>query len=114
MGTMPEIIDFLALDTEPCNNPPGLERIFAREFGFLGDYNASEVLQNLDRHPHIREWWPTDGTRVSGTIHKGARQRRIVGRLSLYARWGEFVIPLDRKTDRIRESGQTRLPACWS
>lgn len=103
MGTMPEIVDFLALDTEPCNNPPGLERIFAREFGYLGDYNASDVMEHLDRHPHIQDWWPANETRVSGTIHKGARQRRIVGRLSLYARWGEFAIPLDRKIDRIRD-----------
>lgn len=103
MGKLPEIVEFLALDTEPCNNPPGMERIFAREFGYLGDYNASDVLNHLDRYPHIKDWWPAQGASVTGTIHKGARQRRIVGRLSLYVRWNEFVIPLQRKIDRIRD-----------
>ncbi len=99
---MPGIIEFLAVDTEPVQNLPGDERIFDHEIAYLGNYNAARVLENLDRHPHIREWWPENNT-ITGTIFRGARQRRLVGRLSLYARWGEFAQRLDRKLDKIRE-----------
>ena len=102
-GTLPEIVEFLALDTEPCPNLPGQERIFEREFGYLGDYSAGAVLENINAHPHIKDWWFEAKDVVSGTIHKGARQRRPVGRLSLYVRWGQFSQRLERKGRRIRE-----------
>jgi hypothetical protein len=100
---VPGIIEFLALDTEPCSNPPGEERIFEREFAYLGGYNATSILTNLAAFPHIEDWWVDQRGIVDGTIHEGARQKRCVGRLSLYVRWGAFRRLLDPKARAIRE-----------
>jgi serine/threonine protein phosphatase PrpC len=100
---MPEIIGFLAFDTEPCPNLPGEERLSQREFGYLGDYNASHVLDNLTAHPHIQDWWMSSSSIISGMVHKGARQKRPVGRLSLYVRWGVFTQKLEARARKIRE-----------
>ncbi len=102
MQPLPGIIEFLAVDTEPVQNLPGDERIFDREIAYLGDYNATSVLSNPDKHPHIDDWWFRDST-ITGSIFKGARQRRSVGRLSLYTRWGQFAQRLDPKLRKIRE-----------
>lgn len=103
LDPMPSIVEFLALDTEPVQNLAGQERIPDRDFAYLGDYNARSVLDHLDRHPHIKEWWYKADRLVSGSIHKGARQKRNVGRLSLYVKWDEFERRLSRKADSIRE-----------
>jgi hypothetical protein len=100
---IPGIIEFLAVDTEPVENMPGDERIFDREIAYLGDYNAQSVISSLDRHPHIKDWWFTDKSKIIGRVFRGARQRRAVGRLSLYARWGQFARRLDAKLLRVRE-----------
>jgi len=102
MQPLPGIIEFLAVDTEPVQNLPGDERIFDREIAYLGDYNAASVLRNLDNHPHIDDWW-LHGSTITGSIFKGARQRRSIGRLSLYTRWGLFAQRLDPKLRKIRE-----------
>ncbi len=103
MNPLPEIIEFLTVDTELLVNPPGQERIYPREFAYLGDYNATWVLKHLDMHPHIKDWWYDEADVVQGSIYKGARQRRCVGRLSLYTRWGNFAQMLDAKATPIRE-----------
>ncbi len=97
------VVQFLALDTEPCDNLPGQETIFEREFAYIGDYNASSVLKNLDAYPHIKDWWFDDPNLVTGSIYKGARQRRYIGRLSLYVKWGAFIQKLIPKTRIVRE-----------
>ncbi len=99
---MPRLVEFLAVDTEPIQNLPGEERLYDGEIAYIGDFNAGAVLENLDRHPHIEDWWFTHG-KVVGSIYKGARQRRAVGRLSLYAKWGEFTQRLDPKIRRVQE-----------
>jgi hypothetical protein len=101
-GKLPGIVEFLTVDTEPCPNLPGQERILDREFAYLGGYSASSVLDNLDGHPHIKRWWNSHNV-VTGSIHAGARQKRCVGRLSLYVNWGRFTRLLEPKTQRIRE-----------
>ena len=103
LSPLPGIIEFLALDTEPRPNPPDAERIAQREYVYLGDYNATKVLTNLDAHPHIKHWWFDEGELVTGSIYKGARQRRPVGRLSLYVNWGKFTRLFSVKAARIRE-----------
>lgn len=102
MNPMPGVIEFLAVDTEMPQNMPGDERIFDREIAYIGDFNAGRVLDHLEQYPHIKDWWPT-GQVVSGMIFRGARQRRLVGRLSLYVRWGEFARKLDAKLDKVRQ-----------
>lgn len=103
MTPPPGIIEFLTADTEPRQNEPGREHLSQGEYAYLGDYNASRVLSELDAHPHIKDWWFSDGQTITGTIHKGARQRRPVGRLSLYVNWGEFSRSFDAKAKAIRE-----------
>lgn len=105
LSPLPGIVEFLVLDTEPRSNPPGAEseRIADGEYVYLGDYNASKVLKNLEVHPHIKHWWFENRDLVTGSIYKGARQRRPVGRLSLYVNWGKFSHPLEIKAEKIRE-----------
>ncbi|RMH34553.1 MAG: hypothetical protein D6687_03280 [Acidobacteria bacterium] len=102
MQPMPGVLEFLVVDTEMPQNMPGKERILDREIAYIGDFNAGKVLDHLDQHPHIKDWWPSDQV-VTGSIFRGARQRRLVGRLSLYARWGQFAHRLDTKLDKIRQ-----------
>jgi len=99
---IPRLVEFLAVDTEPIQNLPGEERLYDGEIAYIGDFNAGAVLENIDNHPHIKDWWFTNG-KVVGSIYKGARQRRAVGRLSLYAKWGEFTQRLDPKIRRVQE-----------
>lgn len=99
----PHIIEFLAVDTESRLNAPGKEHLSQGEYAYLGDYNARRVLEELDAHPHIKSWWFDERDIVTGTIHKGARQRRPVGRLSLYVNWGEFSRTFDAKAHHIQE-----------
>lgn len=103
MTPPPGIIEFLAADTEPRRNEPGREHLSQGEYAYLGDYNAGRVLDELDAHPHIKDWWFDDGQVITGTIHKGARQRRPVGRLSLYVNWGDFARSFEAKAKTIRE-----------
>lgn len=102
MQPMPSVLEFLVIDTEMPQNMPGEERILDREIAYIGDFNAGKVLDHLDQHPHIKDWWP-NGQVVTGSIFRGARQRRLVGRLSLYARWGQFAHRLDNKLNKIRQ-----------
>lgn len=103
MSPPPGIIEFLTADTEPRQNEPGREHLSQGEYAYLGDYNARRVLEELDSHPHIKDWWFEKDQIVTGTIHKGARQRRPVGRLSLYVNWNEFARSFDNKAKTIRE-----------
>ena len=103
MEPQPNIVEFMVVDTEPRLNEPGREHLSQGEYAYLGDYNARRVLEEIDAHPHIKDWWFEKDEVVTGTIHKGARQRRPVGRLSLYVNWGEFARIFDAKSARIRE-----------
>lgn len=102
------VIEFLTIDTDVANNLPGQEPIYPNEFAYIGGYNSSIVLANLDRYPEIGEWWWTSTSsgqraRVAGDIYRGARQKRFVGRLSLYVKWAEVARKLERKIERINE-----------
>jgi hypothetical protein len=55
----------------------------------IGDFNASEVLRNIDKWRHIKTWWPENSRIKPGHLGRGAKQIRLVGRLSLFRKFND-------------------------
>jgi len=90
-GEIP-IVRFLWVDTD-VNIPEGAENWFSPdERAELVGYDANEVLQNIEKYPTIREWWPQNTSVQAGMISRGAAQQmRLIGRLSLFRKFNEAV-----------------------
>ena len=98
----PPIIQLLAVDTWPWTNRAGQVYLNHHEYAYLGGYNARKVLDNLENHPEIADWWQWGRDQIRpGQIHSGARQIRPLGRLSFYRRYREFWAKLKPQIDRI-------------
>ncbi len=50
---LPGMIQLLALDTEPLVNRLDQEPLFADEFAYMGKFDATRLVANLDQHPEI-------------------------------------------------------------
>lgn len=58
----------------------------------IGRYDASTVIKHLDDgYPSIKAWWPNIPHRGLGKLTQGAKQRRILGRLSLFALFNQTI-----------------------
>ena len=98
----PPVIQLLAVDTVPWSNRPGEVYLNDFEYAYIGGYNATRVLENLERHPEIAEWWQWDPKDARpGQIHSGARQIRAIGRLSFYRRYRAFWDKLKPRIDQM-------------
>ena len=109
---LPGMIQLLALDTEPLVNRLDQEPLFADEFAYMGKFDATRLVDNLDQHPEIARWWNYP-TIPLGYIHNGAKQLRPIGRLSFFRNYVTFKQLLETKLtnlDKIRdmETAQNR------
>ena len=88
-GEIP-IVRYLWVDTD-VNIPEGAQDWFSQdERAELVGYSANDVLQNIERFPTIREWWPQNAHVQAGKISRGAAQQmRLIGRLSLFRMFTE-------------------------
>ncbi len=109
---LPGMIQLMALDTEPLVNRLDQEPLFADEFAYMGKFDATRLVANLDQHPEIARWWNYPSIPL-GYIHNGAKQLRPIGRLSFFRNYVTFKQMLETKLadlDRIRdmETAQNR------
>lgn len=109
---LPGMIQLLALDTEPLVNRLDQEPLFADEFAYMGKFDATRLIANLDQHPEIARWWDYPSIPL-GYIHNGAKQLRPIGRLSFFRNYVTFKQLLQTKLsnlDKIRdmETAQNR------
>lgn len=110
--SLPGMIQLLALDTEPLVNRLDQEPLFADEFAYLGKFDATRLVSNLDQHPEIARWWNYPSIPL-GYIHNGAKQLRPIGRLCFFRNYVVFKQLLETKLanlDKIRdmETAQNR------
>jgi hypothetical protein len=102
---LPGMIQLLALDTEPLVNRLDQEPLFADEFAYMGKFDATRLIANLDQHPEIGRWWDYP-TIPLGYIHNGAKQLRPIGRLCFFRNYVTFKQLLETKLanlDKIRD-----------
>ncbi len=109
---LPGMIQLMALDTEPLVNRLDQEPLFADEFAYMGKFDATRLVSNLDQHPEIARWWNYPSIPL-GYIHNGAKQLRPIGRLSFFRNYVTFKQLLETKLtnlDKIRdmETAQNR------
>jgi len=109
---LPGMIQLMALDTEPLVNRLDQEPLFADEFAYMGKFDATRLIANLDQHPEIGRWWNYPSIPL-GYIHNGAKQLRPIGRLSFFRNYVTFKQLLQTKLsnlDKIRdmETAQNR------
>ncbi len=102
---LPGMIQLMALDTEPLVNRLDQEPLFADEFAYMGKFDATRLVANLDQHPEIAAWWNYPSIPL-GYIHNGAKQLRPIGRLSFFRNYVTFKQLLETKLtnlDKIRD-----------
>ena len=102
---LPGMIQLLALDTEPLVNRLDQEPLFADEFAYMGKFDATRLVANLDQHPEIAQWWNYPSIPL-GYIHNGAKQLRPIGRLCFFRNYVTFKQQLETKLsnlDKIRD-----------
>lgn len=109
---LPGMIQLLSLDTEPLVNRLDQEPLFADEFAYMGKFDATRLISNLDQHPEIGRWWNYPSIPL-GYIHNGAKQLRPIGRLCFFRNYVTFKQLLESKLsnlDKIRdmETAQNR------
>ncbi len=109
---LPGMIQLMALDTEPLVNRLDQEPLFADEFAYMGKFDATRLIDNLDQHPEIARWWNYPSIPL-GYIHNGAKQLRPIGRLCFFRNYVTFKQLLETKLsnlDKIRdmETAQNR------
>ncbi|MBX3013512.1 MAG: hypothetical protein KF832_18475 [Caldilineaceae bacterium] len=103
--SLPGMIQLLALDTEPLVNRLDQEPLFADEFAYMGKFDATRLIANLDQHPEIARWWNYPSIPL-GYIHNGAKQLRPIGRLCFFRNYVTFKQLLETKLanlDKIRD-----------
>jgi hypothetical protein len=103
--TLPGMIQLLALDTEPLVNRLDQEPLYADEFAYMGKFDATRLVDNLENHPEIARWWNYPSIPL-GYIHNGAKQLRPIGRLSFFRNYVSFKRLLETKyasLDKIRD-----------
>jgi hypothetical protein len=95
-GDIP-IIRYLAVDTDfkVTKNPEGKEPLDDEERVYIGGFDPSKVIRDLDGYPSIKAWWPPSlspevippGKMTAGTFN----QMRCAGRLALFVKYSEFI-----------------------
>lgn len=103
--TLPGMLQLLALDTEPLVNRLDQEPLYADEFAYMGKFDATRLVDNLENHPEIGRWWKYPSIPL-GYIHNGAKQLRPIGRLCFFRNYVNFKRLLETKyanLDKIRD-----------
>ncbi len=111
---IPETIRIRVFDSAPPSSryTAGLERLKGFDFTLLSDFNADEIVGNLDTYPEVKRWWKYNIQ--PKYINSGAQARRPVGRLVFFHEIAkvysslrtDFLAPLDQDLQRrLVESG---------
>jgi len=103
--SLPGMIQLMALDTEPLVNRLDQEPLFADEFAYMGKFDATRLIDNIDQHPEIARWWNYPSIPL-GYIHNGAKQLRPIGRLCFFRNYVTFKQLMETKLanlDKIRD-----------
>ena len=103
--SLPAMIQLLALDTEPLINRLDQEPLYADESVYMGKFDATRLVDNLENHPEIARWWNYPSIPL-GYIHNGAKQLRPIGRLAFFRNYVNFKRLLETKyaaLDKIRD-----------
>lgn len=70
----------------------------------IGNFDSSVVLSNIDRYPEIKSWWPPETKMKPGHLGKGAKQIRLIGRLSLFRMFNDgSVDPAGSLSTKLEE-----------
>lgn len=104
LDDLPSVLQVLSLDTEPLTNPLGNEALYHHEFGFLGKYDATRLIQNRQNHPYLAWWQWAERDIPLGYIHSGAKQLRPIGRLSLFRNYVVFKTLMVDKLHAMKEN----------
>jgi hypothetical protein len=103
-GELPDVLQVLAVDTEPLVNPADEEPLYSHEFAFLGRFDATRLVQNRHSHTPYLDWWRWDEQDIPlGYIHNGARQLRPIGRLAFYRNYVTFKTLMVDKLRAMRQ-----------
>ena len=112
------IYQYLWIDTDERTDPDLDNWLKSENVNrtIIGDYHPSEVLRNLDGYPSIKAWWPTFAKIGMSSVLKGAQQKRLLGRLSLFAlfsqvRGGQLAINDSLKAAATRVAGIAQAQA---
>lgn len=84
-GEVPETVILRSIDTAEQITDSSAPKLTSKEFTKIGEFPASEILDNLNVFPEIKRWWKYEpGTYAGGFVTAGAGAKRPVGRLSLF------------------------------
>lgn len=99
----PPLIQMLGVDTVPLTNVTSMEALHQHEYAYIGGFNASRVIENLERFEEIAAWWDYDTERglPLGFISTGARQLRVIGRLAFFRRFHTYNSRLKAKLGQL-------------
>jgi hypothetical protein len=112
-GDVP-ILRFLWIDADSTLDPKAAEWFTSQERVTLTGFNGDAVLANLNNYPTIAAWWPRKSRLKAGFIQRGAKQIRLVGRLSLFRMYNEravdqaFIDKLQAATEAIQHIDNIR------
>lgn len=97
---LPDVLQVLAVDTEPLVNHMGETPLYFNEFAFLGKFDATKLIANREHHPYLA-WWGADRDRdiPLGYVHNGAKQLRPIGRLAFFR---NYLVFQKLMTDKVR------------
>jgi hypothetical protein len=92
------------VDTDDTSNKPGEEPLEDYERVEMRGFDLNEVVENLDRFPTIKAWWPGGPDLKPGYVWHGAPgQMRCAGRLVLFSRYSSFIRRLRDAIDAISQ-----------
>lgn len=99
----PQLIQLLGVDTVPLTNTTTMEALHQHEYAYIGGFNASRVIENLDHFEEINAWWDYDTEQglPLGFISTGARQLRVIGRLAFFRRFHTYNSRLTAKLSKL-------------
>ncbi|MDQ4075746.1 MAG: tubulin-like doman-containing protein [Chloroflexota bacterium] len=104
MDDLPAVLQVLAVDTEPLVNAPGEEQLYFHEYAYLGQYDATRLVQNRQHHGRYLDWWRWDEDDIPlGYIHNGAKQLRPLGRLSFFRKYITFKTLMVDKLSALQQ-----------
>lgn len=94
---LPDVLQVLAVDTEPLVNKMGETPLYFHEYAFLGKFDATKLVQNRHNHPYL-SWWTLDDHDIPlGYVHNGAKQLRPIGRLAFFRNYVTFKRLMEEK-----------------
>jgi hypothetical protein len=104
LAELPQMIQVLAIDSEPLVNGATEQALHPDEFAYLGRFDGSKLIENKQAHAPYLDWWKWKDDEVNlGYIHNGARQLRPVGRLCFVRNYTAFRAAVKKKLARVNK-----------